>query len=245
MAHRLQRGGLDRARARRGGFTLVELMVAIAILVALLAVGVPSLYALFDLEQRGAARQLAMTYQYLATEAAMRNVTFRVAYYLDEGTYEIQVGDPDTLVFSTPEARAEYEAQQEKKLRFASRSTEEAAAEDEAGRFRGLDQPGFEEKVRLPAGSRFAFVYTPQYPEPQTPSEEPPEGDAPPRVAYSYVFANGEVEYTVVRIVAEDDPEDGYSVEVEPVSGNVRVDADLMDVGASLAWLPTEPPSFQ
>lgn len=232
-------------RARRAGFTLVELLVVLAIVVGIIAVAVPSLYALFDLEQRGAARQLAMTYQFLSAEAAMRNVTFRVAYYLDEGSYEIQVGDPDTLVFTTPEARAEYEEQQERRLRFASKETEEAVAAEAEGRFSGLELPGFDGKVTLPSGSRFGFVYTPQYEEPQTPSEEEPDPEDPPRVAYSYVFASGEVEYTVVRIVAAGDAEDGYSVEVEPVSGNVRVESEPTEIGASLAWLPAEAPRFQ
>jgi hypothetical protein len=42
-----------------------------------------------------------------------------------------------------------------------------------------------------------------------------------------------------------DDPEDGYSVEVEPVSGVVTVDSELTDIGSSLAWLPSEGPTFR
>lgn len=238
------RGGRGVTPRLRSAFTLIEVMVALAIMVALLAVGIPSLYALFDLEQRGAARNLAMTYQYLVTEAAMRNVTFRIAYNLDESTYLIEVGDPDTLVFSDPETRVAYEEAEERRLRFASRATEEAEASAAAQRFAGLSQPGFKDKVELPGGTRFGFVYTPQYDGPQAPDPEREEDD-PPRIVYSYVFANGEAEYTVVRLVSESDPEDGYSVEVEPVSGNVRVDAELADIGASLAWLPDEPPDFQ
>lgn len=230
----------------RSGLTLLEILVVLAIMGGLTAVAVPSMNALFDLEQRGAARDLAATYKFLVQEAAMRNVTFRIAYNLDDNTYTIEVGDPDTLVFSNPEARARFEEEREDQLKmFTKDAREEAEAEDERKtRFAGLSMPGMEGKVALPGNSAWGFVYTPQYTEPQVWEEKKNEDD-PPKIVYSYVFANGEAEYTVVRIVSIDDPEDGYSIEVEPVSGNVRVEGDLIEIGQSLSWLPSEAPTIR
>ena len=233
---------------RRAGISLIEIVVVIAIMAVVLGIGVPSLAAIFDLQQRSAARELAMTYSFLVNEAAMRNVTFRIAYHLDENYYQIEVGDPDTLVFSDPESRAQFEAEKEERQhRFSERTEEQAAADkqDALDRFAGLTAPGFQTKVQLPSNSTFAWVYTPQYDSPQTPSEEPPENQEDAKVVYSYVFANGRAEYTSVRIVDATDPEDGYTVEVEPLSGKVSVESEVTEIGASMAWIPTDSPDIR
>lgn len=230
----------------RSGMTLLEILVVLAILGVVTAIAIPTTNALFDLEQRGAARDLASTYKFLVQEASLRNLTFRVAYNLSDNTYQIEVGDPESLVFSSPEEREKYEDERQRKLKLFSKDAREKEESEQAQkeRFAGLDSPGFESKVALPGNSAWGFVYTPQYPEPQT-WQEPKDEDEPPQIVYSYVFANGEAEYTVIRIVSIDDPEDGYSVEVEPVSGHVRVVSELIEIGQSLAWLPTEAPSYR
>lgn len=230
----------------RSGMTLIEIMVVIAIIAVVSAIAIPSMSAVFDLEQRGAARDLAMTYKFLLNEAAMRNVTFRIAYNLDDRTYQVEVGDPNTLVFSSPDKLAEYQKEQEKKIHLLDKQGTEVAQDAAEKRFAGLTMEGFTSKVELPGNSAWGFVYTPQYGEAQTPTPaEEKKEDEGPKIVYSYIFGNGEAEYTVVRIVSVDDPEDGYSVEVEPVSGVVTVDSDLVEIGASLSWLPTEAPSFR
>lgn len=230
----------------RSGMTLIEIIVVVALIAVVTGIALPSLSAVFDLEQRGAARDLAMTYKFLLNEAAMRNVTFRIGYNLDDNTYQIEVGDPNTLIFSNPEALAEAQKAEEKQFHILDKAGAERADEAVEKRFAGLQMEGFESKVELPGNSRWGFVYTPQYGEPRAPRQaDDRREDEGPDIVYSYIFANGEAEYTVVRIVSIDDPEDGYSVEVEPVSGVVTVDSDLVDIGKALAWLPTEPPGFQ
>ncbi|MFN7143468.1 MAG: Tfp pilus assembly protein FimT/FimU, partial [Myxococcota bacterium] len=236
-------------RPRRRAISILEIMVVIAIMAVVLGIGVPSLSAIFDLQQRGAARELAQTYGFLVNEAAMRNVTSRIAYHLDEGWYQIEVGDPDTLVFSDPETRAAFEAERERDMKRLSEPEVDENGEpveaDALDRFQGLTAPGFQSKVQLPSNSVFAFVYTPQYGEAVTPSEEPPEKPEDARVVYSYVFANGVAEHTVVRIVDAKDPEDGYTVEVEPLSGRVSVESELREIGESMAWIPGEAPDIR
>ncbi len=230
----------------RSGMTLIEIMVVIALIAAVTAIAIPSFSTVFDLEQRGAARDLALTYKFLVNEAAMRNVTFRIAYNLDDNSYQVEVGDPGSLIFSTPEKLAEHQKEEEKRIHILDKKGAEAAQGSTEARFAGLTMQGFDAKVQLPTNSAWGFVYTPQYGEPRSskPVEDRKEEDGP-NIVYSYVFANGECEYTVVRIVSIDDPEDGYSVEVEPVSGVVSVDSDLIDIGKALAWLPTEGPGFR
>ena len=236
------------ARRRRRGLTLVEIVVVMAILAVMAAVSIPTLTAYFDLQQRGAARELAQTYTWLVDEAVLRNVSFRVVYNLDMGTWKVEVGDPEARVFGTPEEREAHERELEDEMaRFTEREIEEGALaelQEAEGGFASLDQALFKTEQALPGGTRFAWVYTPQYGEDGArPSAEPPEDPEDQVVAYSHVFPNGTAEHTVVRIAGEDD-EDGYTIEVEPLSGQVHLDTDLLDPSESFDWVPEEGPEL-
>lgn len=233
--------------------TLIEIMVVMAIIALVTAVAIPSLAAVFAFQQRGAVKELAQTYTWLIDEAALRNVTFRVAYNLDRQTWKVEVGDPDTLVFSTPDEReAADEALRDEMSRYTKSELEAAAGaveEDEdgvsSGRFEGLSGDLFTAEQELPSGTMFLFVYTPQYPiEGVRPSAEPPEDPADEAIAYSYIFADGSTEHTLVRIVDSDDQEDGYTLEIEPGSGRVQIENEELSPEDALAWLPEEGPEL-
>lgn len=232
----------------RRGVTLIEVMVVLALMLVIVAIGVPSLRAVLDVDQRNAARQLAQTWSMLQTEAMLRNVTFRVAFNLDRATYKIEVGDPNALVFSSPEAREQWEKEREAKLRmFSKKEIEEGKGpEDKADtRFSGLDMSGFDQEVQLPSNTFIAWAWTPQYEDAVQPSPEMPDEAEEERVVYAHVFANGSCEYTVLRLASRDDPEDGYTIEVEPLSGKVSIDAEMREIGQALSWLPDEAPSIE
>ncbi len=252
-----------RAKGRvRGAFTLLEMMVVIGVMALILAVAVPSLSSILDLEQRGLARDLAENYRFLQSEATLRNVCFRIAYDLDAGGYTIEVGDPSSLVFGSPEEREDARKEEEKQIKLFdgpglsdamnSSATGGTTVSKDAGngadkKFAGLTLSGFESKVEFPATTRYGFVYTPEYKDPQepTPDDQERKPEEGPNVVYSYIFPNGDIEYTVVRIVDASSPTDGYTVEAEPSSGRVTIDPDLTQVGQSLSWLPTEAPVSQ
>ena len=137
---------------------LVEVLVVVALLVGITAISMPALDTLFQLEQRKVAKELTLQYGLLHDQAVMRNVTFRIAYHLDEGYYQIEVGDADTLIFNDPEKRIEYEEAQEDRL--SAFSDEEDQPEVSA--FEAL-QDRFNAKRELPRGTVFRGVYTPQY----------------------------------------------------------------------------------
>ncbi len=255
--------GLRARAAGRSGLTLIEIMVVVAIVATLAFLAAPAMDGIFDLQERGAAKELAQTYAWLIDEAQLRNVTFRVVYNLDRGTWKVEAGDPRTLVFSTPEERQQAEdAQKDAMSRFTERELAEGAtatAEDmgeegteslvtnEVKQFEGLEgSASFTTENKLPDSCRFAFVYTPEYGlEGARPADEPPEDPEDEKVAYTYVFPDGTAQHIVVRIVSIDDPEDGYTVEVEPISGKVSLENDIVDPSQSLSWLPTEAPTLQ
>ncbi|MEC8422603.1 MAG: prepilin-type N-terminal cleavage/methylation domain-containing protein [Myxococcota bacterium] len=243
-----------RIRTRRA-MTLIEIMVVLAVLAIIAAVAIPSLSGLLDLQQRGAAKELAQTLGWLSDEARLRNVTFRIAYNLDDSTWKVEVGDPNTLVFATPEAREEAEeALRDRMSQFTEREiaageADEVLEDEDAGpgQFSGLNDPAFTAQQELPGGSRFGFVYTPQYGQDGLmPSEDgPPDDPEDATIAYSYIFPDGTAEHTIIRIVDIDDPDDGWTLEMDPLTGNVRLDPDVRDPEDAFAWLPDEAPEIR
>ena len=83
--------------------------MTLAIIATFAVVAVPTMAGVLDIQQRAAARELSQTYVWLIDEARLRNVSFRVRYNLDQNTWKVEMGDPNTLVYGTPEAREEAE----------------------------------------------------------------------------------------------------------------------------------------
>jgi hypothetical protein len=233
---------------------LVEIAVSIAVMAAILAISLPAVSNIFEVEQKAAVRNFGQTYTWLMDEAALRNVTFRVVINLDRNTWKVEVGDPDTMVFSTPEAREEWEeARDDERASLTERELQEELEiigySDDGGdalsAFEGLDDPIFMTEQTLPSGIRFDYVYTPQYgPDGLFPSDTLPENPEEEAIAYTYIFANGTAEHTIIRIV-NIDGEDGQSLEVNPLNGTVRITPEIIDPEAFLSWIPEEAPTIQ
>jgi len=259
----------------RQGLTLIEILVAMAIIGVLTLVAVPTLGGLLDVQQRAAARELGQTYIWLVDEAKLRNVSFRIRYNLDRNTWKVEMGDPDTLVYGDPETRKEAEEKiAEQMARYTEREKEEAGiseggatdlrslsgfdfggGEDEAEQERltksqtweGLDDPMFTTEQTLPYNAVLHYVWTPQYGEDGARATEdgPPDDPEDDSIAYTYIFPDGSAEHTVVRIITPGDEEDGWSIEVEPLTGAVSIHGDIVDPSDSLKWLPEEGPDLQ
>ena len=205
-------------RTLRRGLTLIELMVVIAVIGIIGAVGAPALNGILGLQQQSAVKEIAQTYAWLIEEASLRNVSFRMSFNLDRGTWKVEVGDPGALVFSSPEDAEEHaEMVEDKMRRFTKRQIESGEADigEEVAQFQSLDGAEFRSDNTLPDGIRFAFVYTPQYGKyGMEPNDEPPDDPEEERIAYSHIFPDGTAEHTVIRIVDLDD-EDGRRVVVQ------------------------------
>lgn len=241
-------------RQRRRGMTLMEILIVMAIIVGIFGIAVPSLQGIFGLERAQAAKKLASTYNYLREEAGLRNVSFRIAYDLDLHTYSVQVGDPNTLVFSTAEERIEFEEElQDELARYTQREIEEGEAreiQEKRGRFQGLEgDTTLPTRVELPAGTRFGWVYTPQYEDPVEPRDvdfdEEFDEEEEHRLVYSFIFPDGYMEQTLVRLVDEDDEENGLTIEVEPLTGRVLIHEEEVLPEDLREWLPEEGPELR
>lgn len=226
-------------RARRG-MSLVEMMVVLAIMAMMALVAVPSLKAIFDVQQREAVSNLASTYQFLQAEASLRNVSFRIAYNLDANSYKIEVGSADATLWGDTEKLKEWEEQRKKD--FGRFKKKEEQPKDDFSQF-AID--GLDTEVTLPEGAYFKWVYTPEYGTPQTPTpEEDRDDEEGPRIVYSHIFPNGFVEYTALR-VTDDGGEDGFTLTVQPLSGDVAITDEEIDPIEAMSWIPTEAPTIR
>ena len=213
----------------------------LAIMVTMGALAYGMLDAFFLLEQRSAAREIALTYERLRDEAVLRNLTFRVTFHIEKNVWQVEVGRPGEVVFR------DYESREEAEERF--RRDREEMTQEEKDALRGTSyrtvQESWAVEHRLPDNTVFGGVYTPQYEEMVTPddAEDFAERGVPFRVS-SHVFANGFAEHAVILLVDRDDPENGYSIEVEPLSGQVTMHNMVIDPEDSFDWVPDEGPGL-
>lgn len=219
--------------------SIAEVMVVIALGLALIVIAVPTVSSLFMLEQRGAARQLAIGYEQLHDEAMMRNISIRIAYHIYDNKYVIEAGPPDALIFDNAEAREEWSEVYADRLE--SMDEEKRAAILSKQPFQKFNAK-FKTEFSLPRKAIFKGVYTPQYGEMVMREEEP--GEEAVKIVYSYIFPNGFMEHTVVQIVDPGDLEDGFTVEVEPLAGKVTLHPTLIDWEDSFEFVPDEGPEL-
>jgi len=242
-----------RRRARRG-ISLIEIMIVVAILIGLTVVVVPVGSSLLRIEQQQAASRLATIYERLQNEAMLRNMTFRIAYHLEDRYYEVEGTTDQALLFADPQTRVETEARiaeamNRKPSRFAK--DEDSFAVDEDGlalkqaSFTAI-QDKFLRRFDLPPGVRFGGVYTPAYGELMTPSREDPETMRPEdkQVVYAYIMPNGVAEHSVVQIVYERNPNRGFTIEVEPMTGRLHIEATVREWDRRFSFVPRRGPDL-
>jgi hypothetical protein len=147
-------------------------------------------------------------------------------------------------VASTPEARKEFEEETARKLRAMNDEERALYKQKHDQPFEMLNAEGKMEK-RLPRGVRFGGVFTPQYGEMVEPDgKERDEDDEEPQVVYSYLMSNGFSEHTVVWLVDAGNPDDGWTLEIEPLSGAVHLHGELIDWRDSFDFVPDEGPNL-
>ena len=230
-------------RRGRRGLSLMEVLVVIAILMVMLAVLVPSVMSILQLQQRKAATDLALLYNQLHDESVLYNATFRIRYNLPTNQYTVDVGETRAVIYSSPEQRERYEEERRQKLATMS--------EDERREFLASHKPfgklqaKFKTEFTLPRNTRIYAVYTPQYGKFMTLEDLKDFEEDESKDLYSYVFSTGFTEHTLIWITDDVlDPDDGYTVEVEPLSGKVHVHGELIQFEDSFEWVPDEGPDL-
>jgi general secretion pathway protein H len=194
--------------AQSRGFTLVELMIVVAVIAVLAAAVVPSVASLSGADARKAAGELSGSLRYLFDTAALRHATCRMVLDLDGRTFGAECA-PRLVGVARGEKAAAAAADQED---LESRFPDERDAE----------------RRRLLAGSRFGaftdrLLMKRELPGRTEIREVRVEGRREPITAgkaYVHFFPGGQAERAFIVVA---DGTTLYTVVVEPFTGRARV----------------------
>jgi general secretion pathway protein H len=233
------------ARAQRG-FTLIEIIVVIAIVGLIMGLGIKGFRSLARSDLRAASTRLAGTMRFLFDRASTTGKVHRLVLDLENGRYWAEASDDKFFIprdSESPEAlarREEMEAQEdeEKRAKLEKEAAARAAqASSGAGSFdlSKIEVGEFKPKrARFAAFKELAFkaqtlkkslvlrsVYTPRVTDPVTAGR-----------AYIYYFPLGQTEPSIVTL-SDQGAEAIFSLVVHPLTGRVKIyNQDVKPVGA-------------
>ena len=218
------------AKARRpseGGFTLIEMMIALVIVALMTVVTVTGLRSFAKSDLRSTATRMAGAVRYLFDRASTTGHVHRLVLDFDNGKYWAEVSNDDFIIAAGKETEASRKIEAEKIAKEEEAKREAAEKESFMGSSgipsRYQPKPftpkrakfdAFRETavkpITLKSGVLLADVYTPRLLKPLT------EGKG-----YIYFFPMGMTEAAVIHL--SDGKEAFYSLIVHPLTGRVSV----------------------
>lgn len=202
---------------RQSGFTLIELMVTMAVVAVMVGLVVGGMQDILDSEMKDTATRLGSTIRYLYNKAVTERVYLRLVYDLnsEKPTYKVESATEPFVILSLEE---------EEKLKEEREKAEAGALEAGEG-LPPEPAAGFSEEdshilkpIKLKSGLYFKDIQV-SYREAKF-----EEG-----IAYTYFFPNGYATPTIINLRDEDD-EINYSLEILPLSGRVRIRSEYREL---------------
>lgn len=227
-------------RDPRGGFTLIEVMVAVMVVALIATIGVKGFRSVRKSDLREATAHFSGAIRYLFDRASITGKYHRLVIDLNEGRYWAEVSDDkfyapnQAETVSEQRKREEKEAEadederklQEKQRDLYNSSSSSSSSSSTATSF---DMSKLEVGEFRPKRARFAAfketglkpvklkklrirsVYTPRLTDPVTSGR-----------AYLYFYPLGQTEPAIITL-SDETGESVYSIVVHPITGRVRV----------------------
>jgi general secretion pathway protein H len=219
------------SRARRG-FSLVEIMVVIAIVGLMMGVSVYGLRAVAKSDLRSSSAKMAGAIRYCFDRAVTTGSYFRLVVDLDGNKYWAERSDDRTYLAAgkenSPGKGEAFDVVAEEKKRDEDDAKLQELATSVGGQMITLDPPPKPKRAKfqtfkdttLPqvklAKVRLFDVFTPRQREPYLKGR-----------AYLYFFPDGHTERAIVRL---HDGDDFYSLVIHPLTGRVEVISGKVDI---------------
>ncbi len=168
----------SRTSTRSNGFSLIEMLIVIALMAVIALVAAPSISSVLRVSLNSATRELASVIKEAYNSAVVTGKVHRVVYDLRKQQYWVERG-PATLLLDTTESKE----REERRKRFAKPDDKPPPS------VFALDKTVTRSKKDLPRGVTYEDILTQQYPEPVT------EG-----VVYTHIFPHGLAEQTIIHL---------------------------------------------
>ncbi len=165
------------------GFTLIEMMVVIGIIVLISVVSMPTISSYFQLSLNSATRDLATTIKEAYNSTVIGGTVYRLVYDIKDRSFWVEIGSSNVLL-DTKESKEK----EDKRRKFSSsikNGKDAATAQDGFS----LDRIITRKKLHLPQGVEYEDIMTQQSQNPIT------EG-----TAYTHFFPSGLTEQTVIHL---------------------------------------------
>lgn len=207
-----------RATPRLGssGFTLIEILITLAIVVMIMGLAVSKMGDSFESQAYDAAKQLASTVRYLFNKAASENLTMRIEFDFEKRSYAVQATQ-DAYRLESEDARKE-RLQKKKDALSSLPKPDKESADAKVKAPEGDGESGFAavdayllDPVTLPGRVLLKDIFT-----------EHDNGPVSQGKASIYIFPNGYVERSIINFKNEDDTEH-VAIEINPMTGAAKI----------------------
>jgi general secretion pathway protein H len=192
-----------------GGFTLFEIIVAMAVVGLIMGVAVSQMGNLLERDMKKASNKMAATIRYLYNKAATESLYIRLVMDMDEQAYWVEATADPVAVARIDEDTKNDEEEEAEELEEG----EVPKLKPHKPRFGQVDSYLLKPS-KLPGSVFFKDVYV----------EHRPGAVEAGKVAL-YFFPNGFVEEAVINLRNEDD-DVFYSLKTSPISGRVGIESE-------------------
>ena len=202
----------------RRAFTLLEIVISIAVVSLMLGVVISRMDSVLEWDMKKASNKLASTIRYLYNKSATEGMYIRLILDMEEQVYWVEATTDPFVMSSGDEDKVSVKGGSEEKEgeEFASGEGEEGSEEDYAIKpvepvFSKVDSYLLK-PTKLPGSVYFKDVHVEH-------SRMVVDGGK----AEIYFFPNGTVEHAIINLRDEND-ETHYSLETNPISGRVNIE---------------------
>lgn len=190
----------------RRGFTLIEILVVIAVLAAIVGIGTPTIKNVLRTNLRSSAFQIASLSKFAYDSAVIRGRVHRIVFDFDKKTFQLQVSMSDEMV-----------VEQEEDQEAASGLSPDKKEEEKPQNF--SDFPGeIGKKQKLASGVELDSVENLNTKKKYTQD-----------IAYLYFFPQGATEDTIIRLSGQKNRTGFYSIRLNPLNGKAKVEGRYLE----------------